>query len=97
MDNKQAQTTGNMYKYLFYASSITSRILDTIVVGSSLTILMCWLTGAPFMVIYLAIGLVALLIRLGITAFTYNRGRYSPIETEYRVTLLEDQVSKLVQ
>jgi hypothetical protein len=94
---KKFEVKGTVQKYWFYASSIISRVLDGVATTSVFAAIFAWLTGATsLIVVFVAIGLVSFLVRLGLTAYNYNKGRYSPIETEYRVTILENQMNGFI-
>lgn len=94
---KKYPVKGTVQKYWFYASSLFCKALDSVVISSGFAILAAWLLGPTHLiVIFFAIGLVAFLVRMGLTAYNYNKARYSPIEAEYRITMLEDQLNGIL-
>ena len=76
---------GKYHKLWFYISTGLCTMLDMTAVASVLLFF-------PFGSFYLGIAAAAFLLRVAITAANWKTARFAPMETEYRVTLLEDKV-----
>ncbi|MDD3412485.1 MAG: hypothetical protein PHY47_00630 [Lachnospiraceae bacterium] len=80
-----AEEIGKYHKLWFYISSGLASLLDIAIIVSLFFFF-------NFGTLYLGIGAGCLLLRIAIAALNWRTARFAPMETEYRVTLLEDKV-----
>lgn len=86
---------GSYHKLWFAISIGLSRILDYLVVSAFVSGLLAFLLGSQYYVVFWATGALGLLLRLAIMAFNWKTARFLPMDTEYRVSLVEDRIGAL--
>jgi hypothetical protein len=93
--NNEEQEYGSYHKLWFAISLGLTNALDYLTVAAVVSGVLAVLIGTQYYVAFFATAGISLLLRLAITAFNWKTARYLPMDTEYRVTLVEDKLSAL--